>query len=202
MTLGRTALRYRAVTSGSTFVYQTGTQVVPLTQSGTGAVSWTATSNVGWLQVSPASGTGPANLQIAVVPSGLPAIGNRRRIDHVRVHGRREQPRADYRRAQSRPERRLGLPLRHRRHADRQSHRRDRRHSVHRLAARRRRRGAGDDLPFGVWRRSRARSTRTAAVPPRSSSASARSSKARGPTSRRRTPPIPGTTRRAGGSWC
>ena len=75
MTLGSSALRYRAVTSGSAFLYQTGTQVVTLTQSGPGAVSWTATSSAGWIQVSPASGSGPANLQIAIVPSGLPAIG-------------------------------------------------------------------------------------------------------------------------------
>ena len=76
ITLGTTSLRFRAVTSGGTFVYKTGTQVVALTKTGTGPVSWTATPSQPWLQVSPASGTGPANLSISVVASaGLPAEG-------------------------------------------------------------------------------------------------------------------------------
>ena len=44
-----------------------------LTQTGTGTVTWTATSNQPWLQVSPAAGSGSANLSISVVSvAGLP----------------------------------------------------------------------------------------------------------------------------------
>ena len=72
--LDKTSLRFGAVTNGAAFLWQTAAQVVRLTQTGTGTVTWTATSNQPWLQVSPASGTGPANLSISVVSvGGLPA---------------------------------------------------------------------------------------------------------------------------------
>ena len=63
------------------FVAQTSAQVVRLTQSGPGSVPWTAASTAPWLTVSPQSGTGPANLTIAVrtandVPLGGSATGS------------------------------------------------------------------------------------------------------------------------------
>ena len=74
--LDRTDLRFGAVTNGATFLSQTATQVVRLTQSGGASVTWTATATQPWLQVTPASGSGSANLSIAVVAAaGLPAGG-------------------------------------------------------------------------------------------------------------------------------
>ena len=73
LTLDKTALRFGAVTTGAAFVSQTAAQLVRLTQSGAGTVTWTAVPNQPWLQVSPASGTGSADLSILVVPvPGLP----------------------------------------------------------------------------------------------------------------------------------
>jgi hypothetical protein len=73
LTLDKTSLRFGAATNGAAFVLQTAAQVVRLTQTGTGAVTWTATSNQPWLQVTPASGSGSANLSISVVSvAGLP----------------------------------------------------------------------------------------------------------------------------------
>jgi Tol biopolymer transport system component len=71
------ALRFGAVTSGTTFVSQTAPQAVRLTQGVGGTVAWTATSNQPWLQVSPASGAGSSTLSISVVPAaGLPSSGS------------------------------------------------------------------------------------------------------------------------------
>jgi hypothetical protein len=75
MTLDKTSLRFAAVTNGAAFLAQTASQVVRLTQSGSGTVTWTATSNQPWLQVSPASGTGSANLSLSVVSAGGLAPG-------------------------------------------------------------------------------------------------------------------------------
>jgi len=76
MALDKTSLRFGAVTSGSSFVYRTSTQVVRLTQSGAGTVTWTATSSRPWLVVSPTSGTGPANLSVIVMPDAtVPSSG-------------------------------------------------------------------------------------------------------------------------------
>jgi hypothetical protein len=73
LTLDRTSLTFGAVTSGPMFVAQTAPQVVRLTQTGAGTVTWTATASQPWLQVSPAAGSGPANLSVSVVPvPGLP----------------------------------------------------------------------------------------------------------------------------------
>jgi uncharacterized delta-60 repeat protein len=73
MALDKTALRFGAVTNGAAFVSQTAAQIVRLIQTGIGTVTWTATPNQLWLQVSPASGTGSANLSISVVSiAGLP----------------------------------------------------------------------------------------------------------------------------------
>ena len=70
MALDKTSLRFGAVTNGAAFLSQTAPQIVRLTQSGAGTVTWTATSNQPWLQVSPASGSGSANLSISVVSVG------------------------------------------------------------------------------------------------------------------------------------
>jgi hypothetical protein len=76
MTLDKTSIRFGATTSAGMFAAKTSAQGVRLTQAGAGNVSWTATATRPWLQVSPASGTGPANLSISVVPDpNLPAAG-------------------------------------------------------------------------------------------------------------------------------
>ncbi len=68
MAIDRTWLRLNAVTNGQTFVWQTAPQTIQLTQSGTGTVTWTATSNQPWLVVTPASGTGSAPLTVSLKP--------------------------------------------------------------------------------------------------------------------------------------
>jgi hypothetical protein len=65
MSLSRTSLRFSAVTTGSSFSSGTPPQTVRLSQTGSGSVTWTAASNVPWLVVSPASGTGSATLTVA-----------------------------------------------------------------------------------------------------------------------------------------
>ena len=66
-------LRFAAVSEGAAFVAQTGAQSLRLMQSGTGPVSWTATSNQPWLTVSPSGGTGAAVLTVSISPAaGLP----------------------------------------------------------------------------------------------------------------------------------
>ena len=76
MALDKTTLGFGAVTTGAAFVSQTAAQIVRLTQTGTGTVTWTAMSNQPWLLVSPASGTGSANLSISVMSvGGLPVGG-------------------------------------------------------------------------------------------------------------------------------
>lgn len=75
-TLDKTTLRFGAISAGDAFVANTEPQVVRLTQSGSGTVTWTASTSRPWLRVSPSSGTGPAALTVSVVPwSGLPAAG-------------------------------------------------------------------------------------------------------------------------------
>jgi uncharacterized delta-60 repeat protein len=70
------SLKFGAVTNGAMLLSQTSAQTVRLTQTGAGTVMWTATSNQPWLQISPASGSGSANLSISIVSvGGLPAGG-------------------------------------------------------------------------------------------------------------------------------
>ncbi len=57
--------------SGALVTAQTSAQTVRLTQSSGPAVTWTATSNQPWLQVSPGSGSGGRELTITVNPTGL-----------------------------------------------------------------------------------------------------------------------------------
>ena len=76
MALDKTSLRFGAVTSGAAFLSQTAAQVVRLTKTGSGTVTWTAASSQPWLQVSPASGSGAADLSVSVVSAGgLPPNG-------------------------------------------------------------------------------------------------------------------------------
>ena len=75
MTLDKTSLAFAAVTNGAAFLSQTAPQVVRLTQSGAGTVTWTATSTQPWLQVSPTSGSGSANLSITIISTGGLAAG-------------------------------------------------------------------------------------------------------------------------------
>ncbi len=76
MALDTTTLYFGGVTAGGGFSWQTAAQPIRLTQTGSGTVTWTATSTRPWLQVTPASGTGPASLTLSVVAdSGLPPLG-------------------------------------------------------------------------------------------------------------------------------
>ncbi len=91
MALDKTTLRFGAVTNGR------GVPVADIgpgraaDADGAGTVTWTATSNQPWLQVSPASGSGSANLSIGVGSvGGLPAGSTRDRGDHAVVDGRLE----------------------------------------------------------------------------------------------------------------
>ncbi|MCS7315299.1 MAG: S8 family serine peptidase [Bryobacteraceae bacterium] len=49
------------------------TRTVRISNSGTGSLSWTASASHAWLQISPASGSGPADLAVTVQPASLPA---------------------------------------------------------------------------------------------------------------------------------
>jgi hypothetical protein len=73
--LDRTTLRFGATKSGAVFVTQTAPQIVRLRQNGTGTVTWTATPSQPWLQVSPASGTGSADITVSVSATGTPSSG-------------------------------------------------------------------------------------------------------------------------------
>jgi hypothetical protein len=77
MTLDKTSLRFGAVSLGATFTSQTSAQVVRLRQSGLpGTVTWTAQSASPWIVVTPASGTGAADLSISIAPAaGVPISG-------------------------------------------------------------------------------------------------------------------------------
>ena len=76
MALDRLVVRMGATTSGGAMVHKTSNQTVRLTQSGAGTVSWTATATRPWIQVSPSSGTGSADLVVSLVSSPLlPASG-------------------------------------------------------------------------------------------------------------------------------
>src|SRR4029453_8740010 len=76
MTLDTTPLTFGATSNGAAFVAQTSAQIALLTQSGVGTVSWRATTSQPWLQVSPAAGSGGAELSVSVRSvTGLPILG-------------------------------------------------------------------------------------------------------------------------------
>ncbi|HVJ26879.1 MAG TPA: IPT/TIG domain-containing protein [Vicinamibacterales bacterium] len=75
MALDRTTLNFGAATTGGSFTSRTQPQVVRLTQSYPGPVTWTATTDRSWITVSPSSGSGPALLSIGVQFSGTAPVG-------------------------------------------------------------------------------------------------------------------------------
>ena len=76
MTVDQAPLYFGAVTTGAAFVSKTGDQSIRLTQFRAGAVTWTATADQPWLQVTPSSGSGSASLAVSVVSvPGLPTSG-------------------------------------------------------------------------------------------------------------------------------
>ena len=76
MSLDKTSLRFGATTAGASIVAQTPSQLLRLSQSGAGTVTWTASSSQPWLTVSPTSGTGPTSFSVGIVPTGtLPSAG-------------------------------------------------------------------------------------------------------------------------------
>jgi hypothetical protein len=66
MALDKTSLTFGAATTGAAFATQTAAQVVRVTQTGAGTVTWTAASTQPWLTVTPTSGTGSATLTVNV----------------------------------------------------------------------------------------------------------------------------------------
>jgi hypothetical protein len=77
MSIDKPALHYGAVKTLAGFTSKTPNQTFRLSQSGAGTVTWSAAPSVPWITVSPASGTGPATLTVAVVDhSSVPAIGS------------------------------------------------------------------------------------------------------------------------------
>ena len=71
LTPDRAALTFGTV--GSATRPTTTAQTIRLTQSGAGAVTWTATSNAAWLQVSPATGNGSGAFTVTTIPSATPS---------------------------------------------------------------------------------------------------------------------------------
>jgi hypothetical protein len=72
LALNRSSLAFGALAGGSSI---TPAQSVRLSVT-SGPVSWTASSNRSWLQVSQSSGTTLANLTISIVQASLPAAGS------------------------------------------------------------------------------------------------------------------------------
>ena len=69
LTADRTLLTFGAVAGTS---IRTSAQPIRLTQTGPGAVTWSATSSASWLQVSPASGSGSSIISVTLGPN-IPA---------------------------------------------------------------------------------------------------------------------------------
>jgi hypothetical protein len=74
LTADRASLRFGTVGSGARPT--TATQTIRLTQSGAGAVTWTATSSASWLQVAPVAGSGSGAFTAAVNPAGAPSASS------------------------------------------------------------------------------------------------------------------------------
>lgn len=75
MHLDKSSLAFGAVSSNGAFTSQTASQTLRLSQAGAGVVTWTVASSApSWLVVTPASGTGPAALNVSVrAAAGLSA---------------------------------------------------------------------------------------------------------------------------------
>ena len=75
MAVDATSLAFSAVTGVTGFTTKTSSQVVRMTQTGAGTVSWIAGGHYPWVRVSPSSGTGSATLTISVqFADGLTAL--------------------------------------------------------------------------------------------------------------------------------
>jgi hypothetical protein len=71
LTVDRTALRFGMLSSSARPI--TAAQTIRLTQAGAGPATWTVSSNVPWLQFSPASGSGSGSFTVTVVPGAAPS---------------------------------------------------------------------------------------------------------------------------------
>ena len=73
----RSSLRFGAVNSGGTLSSVTPPQQLVVTQVGSGAVSWSASSDQAWLKVTPGIASGTSMLTVEILnPGGLPASGS------------------------------------------------------------------------------------------------------------------------------
>ena len=70
ITLGRSALTFGATAAGA---IATAPQEIAVTVTGSGAVTWSATTNRPWLVVSPSSGSGTGRFTVSVQSTTLPA---------------------------------------------------------------------------------------------------------------------------------
>lgn len=70
LTPDRTSLAFAAVAGAPAM--RTSAQSIRLTQAGAGQLSWTAFSNVSWLQVTPSIGSGSGALTVSLAPGALP----------------------------------------------------------------------------------------------------------------------------------
>lgn len=67
LAVSKTQLQFAYVAGGTASLAQS----VAISNSGTGTLNWSASSDSSWLAVSPASGSGAANLSISISPAGL-----------------------------------------------------------------------------------------------------------------------------------
>jgi hypothetical protein len=75
LTAGASTLNFGVIRSGATFASATSNQSVRLVQSGAGTVSWVATADQPWIQITNGSGTGSGHFSVGISPTGLPASG-------------------------------------------------------------------------------------------------------------------------------
>ena len=75
LTLDKTSLSFTSTSSGNDIGQTTAPQQLRLSQTAGANVSWTATSSVSWLRVTPATGSGPATLTVSIQPVGLVGVG-------------------------------------------------------------------------------------------------------------------------------
>ncbi|HYT66950.1 MAG TPA: DUF4394 domain-containing protein [Vicinamibacterales bacterium] len=77
LTLTPSTVNFGVINSAGTITAVTPGQTLTLLQNGPGTVTWTAVSDVSWLSVSPASGSGPGAITATITsnPALLPAPG-------------------------------------------------------------------------------------------------------------------------------
>ena len=69
VSVNRNTLVFGVVAGGTTM---TRTQTIYLTESGGGAVQWSASTTASWLQISPGGGTGSGAFNVSLVPGSVP----------------------------------------------------------------------------------------------------------------------------------